>query len=142
MSASLTAPGRVAHSVHVYYVRAGDARKPVDLHVDVARDGGTLSTRTITARQDGQILLEALASLTCHSSRWTTNSQCPTSPVPIRWRRCTSNWPCTRTNWTVIGSRLGLSNCATSTPRHGLPSTCPSRATVANVVARQRICSE
>jgi acyl-CoA thioesterase-2 len=63
MAASLTAPGRTPHSVHVYYVRAGDARKPVDLHVDVARDGGTLSTRKITARQDGEILLEALASL-------------------------------------------------------------------------------
>jgi acyl-CoA thioesterase-2 len=62
MAASLTAPGRTPHSVHVYYVRAGDARNPVDLHVDVARDGGTLSTRKITARQDGQILLEALAS--------------------------------------------------------------------------------
>jgi acyl-CoA thioesterase II len=62
MAASLTAPGRTAHSVHVYYVRAGDARKPVDLHVDVARDGGTLSTRKITARQDDEILLEALAS--------------------------------------------------------------------------------
>ncbi|MEO3759656.1 acyl-CoA thioesterase domain-containing protein [Mycobacterium sp. B14F4] len=62
MAASLTAPGRSPHSVHVYYVRAGDARRPVDLHVDVARDGGTLSTRQITARQDDQILLEALAS--------------------------------------------------------------------------------
>jgi len=62
MAAGLTAPGRTPHSVHVYYVRAGDARLPVDLHVDVARDGGTLSTRQVTARQDGQILLEALAS--------------------------------------------------------------------------------
>ena len=62
MAASLTAPGRTPHSVHVYYVRAGDAREPVDIHVDVARDGGTLSTRQITARQNGQILLEALAS--------------------------------------------------------------------------------
>lgn len=43
-------------------MRAGDARNSVDLHVDVAREGGTLSTRKITARQDGQILLEALAS--------------------------------------------------------------------------------
>ncbi|WP_083743442.1 acyl-CoA thioesterase [Mycobacterium rhizamassiliense] len=62
MAASLTAPGRRPHSVHVYYLRAGDARNPVDLHVDVARDGGALSTRKITALQDGQILLEALAS--------------------------------------------------------------------------------
>jgi acyl-CoA thioesterase II len=62
MAAGLTAPGRSPHSVHVYYVRAGDAREPVDLHVDVARDGGALSTRQITARQNDQILLEALAS--------------------------------------------------------------------------------
>ena len=63
MAASRTAPGRTPHSVHVYYVRAGDARHPVDLHVDPARDGGTLSTRQVTARQNGQILLEALVSL-------------------------------------------------------------------------------
>ncbi|PRI14540.1 acyl-CoA thioesterase II [Mycobacterium shigaense] len=62
MAASRTVPGRRPHSVHVYYLRAGDARKPVDLHVDGARDGGALSTRKITARQDGQILLEALSS--------------------------------------------------------------------------------
>jgi acyl-CoA thioesterase II len=64
MAASLTAPGRKPHSVHVYYIRAGDAREPVEFDVDVARDGGALSTRQITARQDGQILLEALASFT------------------------------------------------------------------------------
>ncbi|BBX20634.1 acyl-CoA thioesterase II [Mycolicibacter terrae] len=62
MAASRTAPGRIPHSLHVYYLRAGDARRPVDLHVDVARDGGTLSTRQVTARQDGEILLEVLSS--------------------------------------------------------------------------------
>lgn len=62
MAASRTAPGRTPHSVHVYYLRAGDARRPVDLHVEVARDGGTLSTRQVTARQDGEILLEVLSS--------------------------------------------------------------------------------
>lgn len=64
IAASRTAPDRVPHSVHVYYLRAGDARRPVDLHVEVARDGGTLSTRQVTARQDGQILLEVLSSFT------------------------------------------------------------------------------
>lgn len=62
MAASLTAPGRTPHSVHTYYVRPGDARRPVDLHVEVVRDGGTLATRQVTARQDDQILLETLAS--------------------------------------------------------------------------------
>ncbi|WP_286135142.1 acyl-CoA thioesterase domain-containing protein [Mycobacterium sp. UM_Kg1] len=64
IAASRTAPERVPHSMHVYYLRAGDARRPVDLHVEVARDGGTLSTRQVPARQDGQILLEVLSSFT------------------------------------------------------------------------------
>jgi acyl-CoA thioesterase-2 len=62
MAASMTAPGRTPHSAHVYYLRAGDARLPVDFHVERARDGGTLSTRKVTARQRGAVLLEALAS--------------------------------------------------------------------------------
>lgn len=62
MAAGLTAPGRTPHSAHVYYLRAGDARHEVVFHVERARDGGTLSTRRITARQDGEVLLEALAS--------------------------------------------------------------------------------
>lgn len=62
MAASRTAPGRTPHSVHVYYLRTGDARRPVEFQVARSRDGGTLSTRQITARQDGEILLEALAS--------------------------------------------------------------------------------
>jgi len=62
MAASRTTPGRTPHSVHVYYLRAGDASRPVDFEVEQSRDGGTLSTRHITARQDGEVLLEALAS--------------------------------------------------------------------------------
>jgi acyl-CoA thioesterase-2 len=62
MAASRTAPGRTPHSVHVYYLRAGDARRPVDFQVVRSLDGGTLSTRQVTARQGGEVLLEALAS--------------------------------------------------------------------------------
>ena len=51
MAASQTTSGRTPHSAHVYYLRAGDARLPVDFHVERARDGGTLSTRQVTARQ-------------------------------------------------------------------------------------------
>ncbi|OFJ50611.1 acyl-CoA thioesterase [Mycolicibacterium grossiae] len=62
MAASRTVDGRLPHSVHVYYLRAGDARHPVDFDVVRARDGGTLSTRKVTARQGDAVLLEALAS--------------------------------------------------------------------------------
>lgn len=82
MAAGLTAPGRTPHSFHVYYVRAGDARLPVDLHVDVARDGGTLSTRQVTARQDGQILLEALASFSAPVDSLDYQQPIPEVPDP------------------------------------------------------------
>ena len=82
MAASRTAPGRVPHSVHVYYVRAGDARHPVHIDVDVARDGGTLSTRQITARQHGQILLEALASFSTPVQSLDYQQPIPDVPEP------------------------------------------------------------
>jgi acyl-CoA thioesterase-2 len=62
MAASRTVADRRPHSVHVYFLRAGDARYPVTLQVTRLRDGGTLSTRRVTAVQDGQVLLEAIAS--------------------------------------------------------------------------------
>ncbi|WP_242656941.1 acyl-CoA thioesterase [Mycobacterium lehmannii] len=82
MAASRTAPGRTPHSAHVYYVRAGDARYPVDLHVDVARDGGTLSTRQVTAVQDDQILLEALVSLSAPVDSLDYHQPIPDVPEP------------------------------------------------------------
>jgi acyl-CoA thioesterase II len=80
MAASRTAPGRTPHSAHVYYLRAGDARLSVDFHVERARDGGTLSTRKVTARQRGEILLEALASFSKPVAD--TEHQMPMPDVP------------------------------------------------------------
>ena len=82
MAAAMTAPGRTPHSVHVYYVRAGDARRAVDFHVVRSRDGGTLSTRQIIARQDGEILLEALASFSAPVDGADYQSVMPDVPDP------------------------------------------------------------
>jgi acyl-CoA thioesterase II len=82
MAASRTAPGRTPHSVHVYYLRAGDARRPVDLHVSRDRDGGTLSTRRVTAIQDGEILLEALASFSTPVGGLEHQATMPDVPAP------------------------------------------------------------
>jgi acyl-CoA thioesterase-2 len=62
LAASLTAPGRAPHSVHTYFLRPGDARRPVQFEVTDLQQGRTFSARRVTARQDGQILLEAMSS--------------------------------------------------------------------------------
>ncbi len=82
MAASRTAPGRAPHSVHVYYLRAGDAKRPVDFQVVRLRDGGTLSTRQVTARQDGEVLLEALASFSTPVDSLDYHAPMPDVPDP------------------------------------------------------------
>jgi len=47
-------PERHVHSMHGYFLRPGDASKPVVYQVDRVRDGGTFSTRRVTAIQKGQ----------------------------------------------------------------------------------------
>ncbi|MBO3276876.1 acyl-CoA thioesterase II [Pseudomonas schmalbachii] len=45
---------RHVHSMHGYFLRPGDASKPVVYHVDRVRDGGSFSTRRVTAIQKGK----------------------------------------------------------------------------------------
>lgn len=62
LAASITAPGRTPHSVHTYFLRPGDSRRPVDFDVTDLQEGRTFSARRVTASQDDQILLEAMSS--------------------------------------------------------------------------------
>lgn len=65
-AASLTVPGdRVAHSLHAYFLAAGDAGAPVELRVDRDRDGGRYSGRRVTAHQGDT----AIFSMGCSFSR-------------------------------------------------------------------------
>ncbi|WP_145010590.1 acyl-CoA thioesterase [Mycobacterium marseillense] len=64
VAAGRTTPGRLAHSMHMYFLRRGDARHPIQYDVTPLRDGGTLSTRRVTASQSGIVLFEALTSFT------------------------------------------------------------------------------
>src|ERR1700712_3499547 len=57
MAASRTAPERPPHSLHVYFLRRGDARCPVSFEVTRLHDGGTFSTRRVAASQGGQLLM-------------------------------------------------------------------------------------
>lgn len=69
IAAAHTAPGRAAHSMHTYFLRAGDARWPVDFEVVDLQEGRTFAARRITGRQDDKVLLEAMTSFKATGQR-------------------------------------------------------------------------
>ncbi|WP_327753880.1 acyl-CoA thioesterase domain-containing protein (plasmid) [Sphingobium sp. SJ10-10] len=55
-AADRTAEGRIVHSLHCYFLRAGVASSSIDYAVERTRDGGRFSTRRVVARQAGQVI--------------------------------------------------------------------------------------
>ncbi|MBA2237477.1 MAG: acyl-CoA thioesterase II [Lysobacter sp.] len=53
---------RDAHSLHAYFLRAGDTGAPIVYQVDRTRDGGSFSVRRVTAIQHGQPIFFLAAS--------------------------------------------------------------------------------
>lgn len=45
--------GRVAHSMHAYFLRPGNPKMQIVYEVDPIRDGRSFTTRTVVAKQDG-----------------------------------------------------------------------------------------
>jgi acyl-CoA thioesterase-2 len=80
MAASLTAPAdRTAHSLHAYFLLPG-GHEPIDYAVDRVRDGGSFSTRRVTARQQGSTIFELQASF--HVDEGAIDRHDPMPPVP------------------------------------------------------------
>ncbi|MET0136964.1 MAG: acyl-CoA thioesterase domain-containing protein, partial [Sphingobium sp.] len=44
--------------LHAHFLRAGDGTRPIVFSIDRVRDGRTYSTRSVTAEQDGRLLLD------------------------------------------------------------------------------------
>ena len=53
---------RSAHSLHAYFLRAGDIQKPIVYNVERTRDGGSFSVRRVVAIQHGQTILNCSVS--------------------------------------------------------------------------------
>jgi len=53
---------RLAHSLHGYFLRAGDIDEPVLYDVDILRDGGSFTTRRVIAYQKGRAIFNMAAS--------------------------------------------------------------------------------
>lgn len=63
MAAGLTVESdRQIHSMHAYFLRAGDIYQPITYSVDNLRDGKSFSTRRVQAYQDGQPLFSSIFS--------------------------------------------------------------------------------
>ena len=61
-AAAHTVDGRIAHSLHGYFLRRGDMQAPIVYEVDRARDGGSFSMRRVVAIQHGRPILNLAAS--------------------------------------------------------------------------------
>src|SRR5258706_5442742 len=55
-------PDRTVHSLHAYFLRAGDIDAPIVYDVDRARDGKSFSVRRVVAIQHGQPIFNFAAS--------------------------------------------------------------------------------
>jgi len=62
VAANRTVNGRLAHSLHAYFLRAGDPSVPIIYNVDRIRDGGSFTTRRVVAVQHGQAIFSMAAS--------------------------------------------------------------------------------
>ena len=62
VAANRTVEGRNAHSLHAYFLRAGDPAVPIIYEVDRIRDGSSFSTRRVVAIQHGHAIFSMAAS--------------------------------------------------------------------------------
>jgi acyl-CoA thioesterase-2 len=61
-AASLTTDGRPAHSLHAYFLNAGDIAAPIVYQVDRLRDGRSFVSRQVRAIQYGKLIFTMLVS--------------------------------------------------------------------------------
>ena len=47
---------RILHSLHSYFLEAGNLEKPITYNVQIIRDGGSFSTRRVTAHQEDKTI--------------------------------------------------------------------------------------
>jgi acyl-CoA thioesterase-2 len=81
-AAQHTVEGRVAHSLHAYFLRRGDVDAPIIYDVDRARDGGSFSNRRVVAIQHGRPILNLAASFQTPEEGLSHQAEMPDVPAP------------------------------------------------------------
>jgi acyl-CoA thioesterase-2 len=75
-------PDRLAHSLHAYFVLAGDPRKPIIFHVERVRDGKSFTTRRCVATQKGDAIFSIEVSFQIAESGFDHSAPMPDVPPP------------------------------------------------------------
>ncbi len=75
-------PDRQVHSLHAYFLRAGDPRVPVLYEVDRLRDGGSFATRRVAAIQHGKVIFNLAASFQVPEDGFDHAFAMPDVPAP------------------------------------------------------------
>jgi acyl-CoA thioesterase II len=73
---------RDAHSLHAYFILAGDLEVPIVYFVDALRDGGSFSTRRVTAIQHGRAIFNLSASFHDPQEGVEHQGEMPDAPDP------------------------------------------------------------
>jgi len=75
-------PARAAHSLHAYFLRAGDVDAPIVYRVNRARDGHSFSVRRVEAIQHGQPILNCAVSFQVSEPGFEHQTGMPDVPRP------------------------------------------------------------
>jgi acyl-CoA thioesterase II len=82
VAASRTVEGRVCHSFHAYFLRAGDPKVPILYEVDRARDGASFTSRRVVAIQHGKQIFNMSASFQVPEKGLEHQFDMPSVPPP------------------------------------------------------------
>ena len=73
---------RKAHSLHAYFLRMGDAARPIVYHVDCIRDGKSFTTRRVVAMQKGRAIFNMSVSFQLVESGFEHQVEAPAVAAP------------------------------------------------------------
>ncbi|MGK5091232.1 acyl-CoA thioesterase II [Deltaproteobacteria bacterium TL4] len=82
VAANHTVEGRSPHSLHGYFLRSGDVKKPILYKIDRIRDGGSFTVRRVVAIQDGTELFNLLVSYHIQEESFEHQTEMPEVPGP------------------------------------------------------------
>ncbi len=93
-------PDRTVHSLHAYFLRAGDPKVPILYQVDRIRDGRSFTTRRVVGIQHGRAIFNLAASFHVHEPGFEHELTMPEVPAP-------ESLPDWKTQWAPVAEGIG-----------------------------------